>query len=162
MASGMSFTFKTQNLDILKKAMERAVASVFIGHKAGPQAEKAEKNHFGGIGGSWIGTYDGKPHFVAVIRARPYLDDTFYWNKPSIEDGSKQFFKNAIQGKSTQSDLSMIGNELVINTRNMVYDGLYEASIPNPQNVIEGKGPGKPPLVDNGDMMSSLTYEASK
>ena len=162
MASAM-FSYKVQNLDILAKAMERAVASVFLGYKPGPEAVKAHKNHLGSEEASvWIGSADKKFHGVSSVRARPFLSDTFYWNTFIIQNGAKQFFKNAVQGRSTQSDLSMIGNELVINTRNMVYDGFYEASIPNPPSVIEGKGAGKPPLVVTGDMMSSLTYEVSK
>lgn len=162
MASAM-FTYKTENLDILARALERAVASVYLGYKPGPQAEKAEKNHFGSEEASvWIGSEDKKFHAVSSVRARPFLTDTFLWNAWAIQNGAKQFFKNAIQGRSTRSDLSMIGNELVINTREMVYAGFYEASAPNPGTVIEGKGPGKPPLVDTGEMMSALTYVVAK
>ena len=171
---GSSFTIKTENLDILQKAMKRATASVLVGHRSGTihkslnpdrpgmdMADLAKLNHFGGAGGSWIGSNSGTWTAVSSVRARPYLTDGMRYNQQIIREGSSQFFKKAVQGLSTRSELSTIGNQTVKAIRDMVHDGFYEGIAPNPPNVIEAKG-SSVPLVDSGALMSNLDYVVSK
>lgn len=94
------------------------------------------------------------------IPARPFMRHTVR----DKEKGWQAGFVKSMAGKTTQSgaaerSLRLLGEAAVSDIQGTIRKGMAP---PNSAATIARKGPGKPPLIDTGDMIKSLSYEVEK
>lgn len=165
MDNSISFSFKVKNENFISKIKEKINRQILVGHFDSANIDLAEKLYFGGYGGSWQGTADRKWHKVRYVLERPYLKDLFSEDKrlkESLKPLLKAYFAVSVRdGRMANGAVNNIGNQIVEHIKAEVKNGFYTDLVPNPEDVIEGKGHDTP-LIDTGNFIDSLSFRSPK